>query len=341
MKVLVTGGTGFVGARITADLVDAGHHVRLLVRRAEQVPVSLAPYGVHVEDVVVGDVLDTAAVVEAVDGCDAVVHAAAVFSLNAARVEEIRTTNARAAELVLGRAVEAGLDPVVHISSTVAVTRHGGSGPDLPLGDVEWPYAQSKVAAEVVARRLQDAGAPVVTVYPGSVYGPHDPYRGEQSERLRWILLGRFPVYPTGGIHSVDVRTVSDTVLGALQPGRGPRRYVVPGDLLDAARLYGTAAAVTGRRLPHATLPPRMLFPFARGAAWLQRPLPERWHFPADPEGVALSIRATRFDDTPARTELGVRPVPFEQSLRDTVVSLVESGRLPARYAGKALTPPA
>jgi dihydroflavonol-4-reductase len=58
MKVLVTGGTGFVGALITADLIHAGHDVRLLVRRREQVPMSLAPYDVMVEDLVVGDVLD-------------------------------------------------------------------------------------------------------------------------------------------------------------------------------------------------------------------------------------------------------------------------------------------
>lgn len=337
MKVLVTGGTGFVGARITADLVNAGHDVRLLARRPEQVPVSLEPYDVSVGDVVTGDVLDPAAVDAALDGCDAVVHAAAVFSLRANRAAVIRETNARAAELVLGRAVDKGLDPVVHISSTVALTRHGGTGPDLPLGDVEWPYAQSKVASEVVARRLQETGAPVVTVYPGSVYGPHDPYRGEQSERLRWILLGRFPFYPPGCIHTVDVRTVSATVLRALQPGRGPRRYVVPGDPVDARRLYGTAAEVTGRRLPHLTLPPAMLLPFTRGVAWLQRPLPDRWYFPADAEGVALNVRATVFDDSPARTELGVEQVPFEQSLHDTVVWLVESGRLPAKYAGRAL----
>lgn len=337
MKVLVTGGTGFVGARITADLVRAGHDVRLLVRRPEQVTVSLAPYDVSVDEVVTGDVLDPVAVDAAIDGCGAVVHAAAVFSFKANRAGVIRETNARAAELVLGRAVDRGLDPVVHISSTVALTRVGGSGPDLPLGDVEWPYARSKVASEVVARRLQDADAPVVTIYPGSVYGPHDPYRGEQSERLRWILLGRFPFYPPGFIHTVDVRTVAATVLRALEPGRGPRRYVVPGDPVDAGLLYGTASEVTGRRLRYLTLPPAMLLPFARSMAWLQQSLPDRWYFPADPEGVDVMRRATVFDDSPARTGLGVEPVAFEQSLRDTVVWLVESGRLPERYAGRAL----
>ena len=83
-------------------------------------------------DVVVGDVLDEEAVRRALEGCDAWSSAAAVFSLNPRLASELRRTNARAAEVVLTSAVEAGLDPVVHISSTVALTRPDGSGPSCP-----------------------------------------------------------------------------------------------------------------------------------------------------------------------------------------------------------------
>ena len=243
MKVLVTGGTGLVGSHTVAAMVQGGHEVRLLVRRPGQVPVSLGPLGVAVTDIVVGDVLDEDLVSRAIEGCEAVVHAAAVLSMHPRRAEEIRRTNARAAELVLGRAVDRGLDPVVHVSTSVALTRYGGSGPDLPLGDIELPYAQSKIASEKVARQLQDAGAPVVIIYPGAVFGPHDPYRGEQSERLRWILLGRFPLWPRGGVHVVDVRDVAAVIAAVLNPGRGPRRYIVPGYHMDGNQLY---AAVRG-----------------------------------------------------------------------------------------------
>ena len=80
MRLLVTGGTGFVGACIVAGLLEDGHEVRLLVRRPEQVATSLAPYDVPPEatEVARGDVLDGDAVATALDGCDAVVHAAAV-----------------------------------------------------------------------------------------------------------------------------------------------------------------------------------------------------------------------------------------------------------------------
>jgi nucleoside-diphosphate-sugar epimerase len=338
MRTLVTGGTGLVGACIVAGLLEDGHDVRLLVRRPEQVATSLAPYGVSADrvEVVVGDVRHGDAVAAAIDGCEAVVHAAAVFSIDTRRTQEVLSTNERAAELVLGQACAAGLDPVVHISSTVALTRFDGSGPDLPLGDISSPYSRSKIASEIVARRLQDEGRPVVCVYPGAVLGPHDPYRGVQSEMLRWQARGTFPLYPRGGLHVVDVRTVAAVVRAVLEPGRGPRRYVVPGTHVDARMHYRTLAAVQGRRRPCVTAPGRVLLPMTRLLDVLQRRLPGRLHVPTDPEGVEMLVRDTHLDDGPARTELGVQPVPFEQSIRDTVAWLVESGRLPARYGPKS-----
>jgi len=337
VKVLVTGGTGFVGSHAVAALTRGGHQLRLLVRRPGQVRVSLVPLGVEIPELVVGDVLDERVVSQAVEGCDAVVHAAAVFSLDPRRAQDMRRTNERATELVLGRAVAAGAEVAVHVSSTVALTRYGGSGPDLPLGDVQLPYTQSKIASEVVARRLQDAGAPVVTIYPGAVYGPNDPYRGEQSERLRWMLRGLFPFWPREGQHVVDVRDVA-AVVTAVLGRREPRRYVVPGHHVGGHELFGPLAEVTGRRLPHLVLPAAVLSPIGGLIGAAHRLLPERWRYPADREGVELIRRDTRFDDSPARTELGVQPTPFRRSIADTVGWLVESGRVPARRAPR-LTP--
>ena len=333
MKVLVTGGTGLVGSHAVAAIARGGHELRLLVRRPDQVPVSLGPLGVEVTDIVAGDVLDEDLVSQAIEGCEAVVHAAAVLSMHPRRAEEIRRTNARATELVLGRAADRGLDPVVHVSTSVALTRYGGSGPDLPLGDIDLPYAQSKIASEKVARRLQDVGGPVVTIYPGAVFGPHDPYRGDNSERLRFILLGRFPLWPAGGVHVVDVRDVAAVIAAVLSPGRGPRRYVVPGHHVDGDQLFAAFADVTGRRFLHLVVPARVMDSSTRLIDAAHRRLPERWHYPADREGLEIVRRNTRLDDSAARTELGVEPTPFRETIADTVRWLVESGRVPPRRA--------
>lgn len=181
-------------------------------------------------------------------------------------------------------------------------------GADLPLGDVELPYARSRIASEQVARRLQHAGAPVVTIYPGGVYGPHDPYRGEQSETLRWVLLGRFPLWPRGGLQVVDVRDTTAVIRTALRPEGGSRRYVVPGHHLEGDTLYATLAATTGRRFPHLVVPGAVLGPATRLIGPVQRRLPNRWRYPADLEGIEIMRRNTRLDDSTARSELGIQP---------------------------------
>ena len=336
MRVLVTGGTGFVGSHIVVALLREGHAVRLLVRRPEQVSVTFAPHGVQVEDVVVGDVLDGRAVAEAVAGCDAVVHAAAIFSFDPRDAQRMATTNATAARTVLDAAIAAGCDPVVHISSTVALIRRGGSGPDLPLGDVDSTYSRSKRESEVHARHLQDLGEPVVTIYPGAVYGPLDPYVGEQTLRLTWMALGRFPLWPSGGLHAVDVRDVADVVAAVMQPDKGPRRFVVPGHHVDGPMVYGALEQAIGRRRPHVTLPAALVPAATAPVDALNRVLPKGWRFPADREGAEVTSRDTRFDDTPARTELGVVPRPWAETIRDTITAMVDAGHLPEGYRPKS-----
>src|SRR5688572_3171556 len=96
--VLVTGGTGYVGARIVADLVAAGQRVRVLARNLARLPPALRQYGNELPDrvgVTLGDATDERAVATAVRGCDAVVHAAAVFSFDRSKRAEMIRTNRR------------------------------------------------------------------------------------------------------------------------------------------------------------------------------------------------------------------------------------------------------
>ena len=339
MKILVTGATGFVGSHIAAALMGDGHDLRLLVRRPEQVSGTFAPHGVEPSDLVTGDVRDRAAVEQALDGCDAVVHAAAIYSLDPRRAAEVQSTNEEAAQVVLGTAASGGLDPIVHISSTVVLTGGAGGGPELRLGTLDRPYALSKRRSEEVARALQDRGAPVVSIYPGGCLGPDDPYLGDQTDRLRWILRGMFPMWARGGYHVTDVRTVAQVVARAMQPHCGPRRFVVPGTHVDGSTLYDTLADVTGRRFRHVILPAVVLRPMTASIDLGQRLLPRRWHYPGDQEAALLVLADSRMDDTAARRQLGVEPPPLAETLRDTVAWMAQAGHISRRAAGRALQP--
>src|SRR5262249_23246163 len=121
MFVLVTGGTGYVGSHTVAALTRAGHGARVLARSPDRIAAALEPFGVSGVETSLGDVPDPVAVARALDGCDAVVHAASVFSMNPRRAEEMRAVNVRGTDTVLGSAHRLGLDPIVHVSSELAL----------------------------------------------------------------------------------------------------------------------------------------------------------------------------------------------------------------------------
>jgi dihydroflavonol-4-reductase len=173
MRVLVTGGTRYVGCHTEAALAGQGHEVRLLVRDRERVAPALGPLGFAGVGAVVGDVTSAAAVERAMVGCDAVVHAASVFSFDPRRAALMRQADPAGTGSVLGAAQRGGLDPVVYVSTVgvfVPITAAVLTA-DAPAGSGVGSYTRSKIAAELVARGFQQAGVPVVITYPAAVLG--------------------------------------------------------------------------------------------------------------------------------------------------------------------------
>lgn len=135
-KVLVTGGTGFVGSHSVAALHRAGHDVRMLVRSRDKVPKALNPHDVEVDDIVQGDVLDRDSLSAAVDGCDAMLHAANVFSFHPRTHATMLEVNVTGTRLVMEMASKAGLNPVIHVSSVLALLpAEGPLSADSPVGE--------------------------------------------------------------------------------------------------------------------------------------------------------------------------------------------------------------
>ena len=94
----------------------------------------------------------------------------------------MRSVNVRATDIVLGAAHRLGVDPIVYVSSELALLPPADGEiltPDSAVKQAPWPYCRSKADSELVARRYQDMGAPVVSVMPSAAWGPHDPHLGE------------------------------------------------------------------------------------------------------------------------------------------------------------------
>jgi nucleoside-diphosphate-sugar epimerase len=334
--VVVTGGTGYVGSHAIAALARDGHRIRVLARSPERIPAVLAPLGVDPAESVTGDVTDPVAVERALEGADAVLHVASVFSMDARRAEEMRSVNVRGTDIVLGTAHRLGLDPIVYVSSELALLPPAEGEvltPDSPVKQPSWPYCRSKADSELVARRYQEMGAPVVSVMPAAVWGPHDPHFGEGVTRATNVLKNRYPIVMRGGMHIADVRDVAAVLAAVMTPGRGARRYMVAGDYISMPDLIRTLADLTGRRIRFATLPPWFLAAFGRTADLVQRRVKTR--LPWDAEGIWVMNCAARCDDSKTRSEFAIEPRPLGETLTDTVQWLVEIGRLTPREAGR------
>jgi dihydroflavonol-4-reductase len=253
----VTGGTGYLGAHCVRALLARGDEVRLLVAPDAQNAAVLRRFKeIGDIEVLAGDVRDTATIAKLLDGCDALLHGAGVVGTDNRRSALMWEINAYATEAVLTRAVDAGLDPVVSISSYSALfpPPNGVIEPDSPTADGRSAYAQTKGYADRVARRLQSRGAPIVITYPSSVVGPAFHTEPGVTER-GWAPLVRWGVAPRlrGAMQMVDVRDVADVHAAILTPGGGPRRYVcggtlVPFDVMIDALERGTARRFT--RIP-------------------------------------------------------------------------------------------
>jgi dihydroflavonol-4-reductase len=329
MKVLVSGGTGFVGSHSVKALRDAGHRVRLLVRDPARIERALAPLGVAAPEHVVGDVTDPESVRRALDGCDGVLHAASVYSLDPRRGRGLRRDNARGTELVLGTAQELGLDPIVHVSSYVAMLpAHGTLTPDAPVGAPRGAYARSKAETERLARELQREGAPVVITHPGMVWGPHDPHMGESATLARAIVRGQMPLVPRGSAPVTDVRDVAAVHAAVMRPGRGPRRYLAAGPSVPFSDIVAAVRAATGRRLPAVAVRAPLLLGMVWPVEMAQRALPFR--VPVGTQGPWIAWRGVPVDASATERELGVRFRPAGEAVGDTVRWLLERAPGPA-----------
>ncbi len=171
MRVLVTGGTGLVGASAVRSLLDRGHVVRVLSRQVTRA----VPIANERLERWPSDVTNAASLRGSADGCSAVLHIVSVVdeSSSAATVDGVNVNGTRN---VLREAERAGVGKVVYVSSLGA--DHGTT-----------PYHESKRAAEALCRGF--AGQWVI-VRPGAVYGP-----GDQHISVLLQLLRTLPAIPT------------------------------------------------------------------------------------------------------------------------------------------------
>lgn len=334
MKVLVTGGTGFIGSHTARAVLGAGHRLRLLVRDPKKAHRVLGPEAVAGAELVVGDVTDEGAVAKALANCDAVLHAAALVALERSQAGHVLATNARGAELVVGGAVARGIPSVVYVSSASALFTPGVAciTPDLPVAPARSAYARSKADAERFVRRLQEEGGPVRVSYPCGVLGPDDPGMSEANHAL-FTFYRDFFVITSGAFQIVDVRDLAELHRRLLEHEGGPNSYIAAGENMPWRKLGERLDALTGAPMRCVSIPGPVMRAAGRVGDVVKRVVD--FNFPLTLEAMDFATRWPGADASRTSTELGLRFRSADETLADTLRWMVRAGHLPAAKIGR------
>lgn len=263
-RVLVTGGTGFIGNVLTRSLLRKGYQVRVMTRR----PGSLIAEQLLEEgsEVVYGDLVEVSTLPGALEGCDGLFHLAAWFEIGARDRPGMYAVNVEGTESLFAACRAAGTSRIVHISTVVALgpTLTGQKSAPLPDSELLYgppregftgPFEETRYFAQRIALHHARQGVHTVIVCPGTVLGEGDP--SELGTALRLNMRGRLP-FLTGGSSCFSFVGLEDTVDGMLlayEKGRPGVVYPLVSEVLTLERLSELAAEAAGVSPPKWNLP--------------------------------------------------------------------------------------
>lgn len=324
MRVLVTGGTGYIGYELVKELVKNGHQVHLLYR-SENKLASFPEFGsseqIHCFK---GTVEDKDAIAKAIEGCRQVYHLAGLARTWDPDPQAFYNSNLKGTQNILKASIDFGIEKLVFTSTggTLAPSLEG------PPSDENTPritpfyneYERTKWIAEEEVIQYAQKGLNTVIVNPPRVYGPGLASGSnavtlliDQYRKGKWrFVLGDGS--PTG-----NYTYVQDVVQGhllAMKYGRSGHRYILGGENLSLNQLFEKIAQVTGKRYRMFGIPVKLAVAFAKFQTWKASVFGTP---PAiTPEWVVKFSKNWACSSGKAKAELGYQITPSDQALKST-----------------------
>jgi dihydroflavonol-4-reductase len=319
-KTLITGGTGFLGAHLLAQLIEEGTpNLRVMATSA---PHWLEAMGV---EIVQGSITDAEAVARAVEGVAEVYHLAGRVSREQRDAREMYSIHVDGTRLLCQAASDAGVRSIVMASTsgTIAVTETGETIPDeehpAPIEIVtRWPYYASKVYQERVALEyFGGADRRLVMLNPSLLLGPGDE-RLSSTKVILDFLARKINAVPRGGLSFVDVRDAASAFRAAMKAGRHGERYLLGAVNWSFENFFARLERLTKTPAPRLSLPKSI----AVAGAQVFDALFRQWNYepPVEAAAVEMAEHFWYLDASKARRELSFTPRDPAETLHDTVV---------------------
>ena len=327
--VAVTGAGGFLGGHVCRALAERGCRTIGMTQTGStrQVPTDLLGQ-VEMRQ---GDVLDMASLEAVLAEADAVVHCAALVTIDNYDRANTVAVNARGAGNVLQACLELGIRRLVHVSSVHAYARMRGNvlNGDTPLAlDSPLAYPSAKAAGHrAVLQAMTEGRIGGCIICPGGIIGPGDDRPSVVGRMVLDFALRKIPMTIDEGFWWGDVRDVADAAAAAVWRGEDGKVYFTPGRYAKLAQLARIISGFLGYDAPRPSVPYWLALaglPAVRAYAAAHRlsPLYTR---------AALSLARncpSSVDDGDARQQLGYTARPLEESIEDTITWFRENGDL-------------
>lgn len=327
-KLLVTGGTGFLGSYIIKALIAKGYAVRA-IRRSNKLPFYIPKEIFDKVEWVDGDILDVISLEEAMQGINTVIHSAAIVSFHKRDRELMYQVNVEGTANVVNAALEQNVKRLIHISSVAALGRTmiGGSVNE----EKKWEeskanthYAKSKYKGELEVWRGISEGLNGVVLNPSTILGYGD--WNTSSCAIFKNIYEEFKWYAPGLNGFVDVEDVARAVAAILESNINEQRFIVNGDTWAFKKLMDTIADNFGKKRPSL-----QSTAFLLNLAWRMEKV-KSFFSRKNPlltrETARIAMSKTYFDNEKLlKTLPGFSYTPLEQTIRQATQKYLEQVR--------------
>jgi dihydroflavonol-4-reductase len=324
VKILVTGGTGFLGSHFMAELCKRVDGADIRVLSLVDTP-ALKALGV---EVLIGTITSPSDVARAVEGVSHIYHLAGFVSRRPEDAHLMYQVHVDGTRTLCQAAVAAGVKRILisSTSGTIAVSKRDDEWPDEsspPPVDLiaRWGYYSSKLYQEAAARQFCGDKVELVMVNPSLLLGPGDDRIGSTREVVSF-LAGDVRVVPPGGINFVDARDVAAIMPVAMERGRSGERYLLGGHNMTFAEYFNRIERLSKSYTARVKLPGDWPWLAARAQAAVFKAIGRTP--PIEPKAAEMARYFWYFDGEKARRELGFAPREASASIFDTITYVRE-----------------
>jgi dihydroflavonol-4-reductase len=306
-------------------LLAAGHSLRLLTRQPSR------NTGTDKVDYITGDLLNKESLQELVTGADAVIHLAAMISVDDRQDEYLFRVNTTGTRLLAEAAMQSSVQRFIHISSVTAF-RQAPYDQRMDesrglLRTARYSYDYSKAVSQSIVLEYDEYGLEVLVLAPTAVIGPYDGKPSLLGKAIVKMYTGKIPALLPGGVDFVDVRDVAGAIIGALTGGTPGKVYLLSGEWVSLSAFSRQVGLIRGKKISLPIVPVWLVY--------VMLPVVKLWAriIGAPPFYTRMSVdnlihSNKKIDHSLATAELQFRPRPFAATLRDTIEWFKQKGSL-------------